>query len=135
MKPVKQITTDTCFPACLATLLDLPIGIVPNYAHKHWPHQIACTQRWLRKMDKSLLYVPVCGDWKKRGTFEHMNVPVPCIVGAKIKRSSDGHVMVGTVDKHGIKVTHDPAHYPYLPSEYSIDCLLFLIQAIPKKLS
>ncbi len=130
MIPVKQPTTETCFPACLATLLDLPIGIIPNYVHKHWPEQVASTQRWLSKMGKTLLYIPIKRGWQKRETWLSANVPMSCIVGVKIRGTSEGHVMVGRINKRNLRITHDPAHYPYVPSEYTVDCVLFLVDCI-----
>ncbi len=129
MKPVKQTTSNTCFPACLASLLEIPVGIVPNYVHKHWPDQIASTQRWLSKIGKTLLYLPLKKGWQQRETFLHTNIAMRCIVGVRVKGTLEGHVMIGRINKRKLCITHDPAHYPYVPSEYTVDCVLFLVNS------
>ncbi len=132
MKPVKQTTEDNCLPACLASLLGVPIQIIPNHSNKPYLKQVEATQRWLRKLGHSLLYVPINGNWRKRKTWRTMAVPAWCIVGILIKNTGNGHVMVGRVDRNGIKVVHDPSYWTYKPSEYTVDSLLFLIPAVAK---
>jgi len=115
MKPVHQTlfgspdsTPDevgNCYPACIATLLELPLADVPHvYALHPKDDDAACYAmlEWLqarRFTSMSFSWAP----WVHRYLLG-----APCIVTGKSPRGDFMHAVVGEVTAEGWKLLHDP---------------------------
>lgn len=53
-----------CFPACLASVLELPLADVPLFCDDDWLEQY---NEWLRPRNLVLLLVPYAPDWHPPG--------------------------------------------------------------------
>ncbi len=132
MKLIKQEHADDCLCACLASLLDLPLGVVPNYAKRDGPGQLAATQKWLRRIGWTLLEVALPRNKRKRLPLAKMSVPAYCIVGARPRRLGWGHAVIGELGPKGLRILHDPSPHPCDIKPDDVDSVLFLVPA-PKR--
>ncbi len=108
MRKTRQIAHDDCLAAALASLLDLPLGVVPIFTRsKDGAAQLRLTQRWLSKIGFTLIEIRLKG---KTAPWLPMAVATPCIVIVKSQSRQWEHATVGSIDKEGIRVIHDPAH-------------------------
>ncbi len=105
MKPVDQTrfgfdyTRDDCgdcFSACVASLLELPLGAVPIFMEK--PNWLLALNTWLKQRGFwAVTFELTEGGWSPEGY---------CILGGKSPRATgdEMHAVVG----FGRKVVHDP---------------------------
>ncbi len=129
MRLVRQVGNQDCMAACIASLLDLPLGVVPVFERaKNGEDQLRLSQKWLAKVGYSLLEIPL-----KRGStrsvWRAMAVPTPCILGVATGKAWD-HAIVGKIDSVGIHALHDPDR-DAPESKYKILSVMFLVPAIP----
>jgi hypothetical protein len=123
MRKVQQVGDEDCLAASLASLLDLPLGVVPVFRRSKDGHsQMRCTQRWLANLGYTLVEIRLTG---KRAPWRVMSVPVPCIVVVKSTATYD-HACVGTVSRAGISITHDPARTDMRLDKYETVAVMFL---------
>lgn len=104
MKPIFQEERDDCFPACVASLLELPRVLVPN-----WPggpvKQMEGAQKFLAPLGWTLVEIPII-----RNVLPFvMAIPAWCIAAVKVPGiRSYTHAVVGQVHKNTIMLIHDP---------------------------
>lgn len=121
MKPVFQEVFDEgrgdCYRCCIASLLDLPRQVVPNFRSQETDtgvHMATLAREWLRKhFNLSLVEIymhqlPECSDDFRLvggtcGTLLIATYDSPNIPNAQ-------HAVVGEIDEHGlnIRIVHDP---------------------------
>lgn len=116
MKPVDQTEfgdkNGNCFPACLATLLELPVEAVPNFCKGDPEDWYAHVQAWLRPMGYSAVDLRL---WVK-GSDWRPNPGQLCILSGKSPRGDFDHSVVGIFANPHFRVLHDPH-----PSRAGID--------------
>ncbi len=125
MRKVKQVTQSDCFAASLASLLDLPLGLVPVRGVGDAEKQLVFYQRWLSRIGWTLLEVPMQG---KRNKWLKMSISTPVIIGVD-GEGEYGHAITGRVDAEGVHALHDPGRNDL--GDYKIQSVLFLVPAIP----
>jgi hypothetical protein len=130
MRLIKQSTDSNCLSACLASMLDLPLGVVPQFTLADSKKQLAQAQRWLARIGYTLLEVPVRKNG--RGGWKGMAIETPCIVGVQ-SDNGYGHALLGTVGPLGVKIIFDPAKQPATYKKKEIESILVLVPAITKK--
>jgi hypothetical protein len=129
MTPVDQSVIDEnigdCYSACLASVLDLPLADVPNFAKQDYelgevgPGFRELVKLWLRKRGLRLIHVEFyhpdykCVDSETLGRAWVGHDPEPLILcGQSPRLRSDGrhrlHAVVGEAKGWGFKVIHDP---------------------------
>ncbi len=125
MRKVRQRTKSDCLSAAIASLLDLPLGVVPVRGVGDAGKQLAFFQRWLAKIGWTLLEVPMQG---KKNKWLSMTISTPVILGAE-GDGGHGHAVVGRVDSKGVHALFDPGSDGL--GEYKLESVLFLVPAIP----
>ncbi len=127
MRFVSQIGSDDCLAASIASLLDLPLAVVPTFPRaKTGEDQLRLTQKWLAKLGWSLLEIPI--KKSKRSPWFKMSIPTPVILGVE-STGTHSHAIVGKIDSTGIHALHDPDRKELI--EYKILSVSFLVPAIP----
>ncbi len=127
MRFTKQIGNDDCLAASIASLLDLPLAVVPVFPRaKDGDAQLRCCQKWLAKLGWTLLEIPIRS---KRNIWREMAIPTPCILGVKSVTGSHDHAVVGRIDKNGIHALHDPDRAELI--QYKLISVMLLVPAIP----
>lgn len=124
MIPVKQERSNDCLPACIASLLELPLGVVQNYAARAdgTISQLKCHQRWLRRIGWTLVEFRL--RWRGKGSRRRIHAPwlpmaVPCwcIVTARVGTGSNLHALVGRIQPspggERLELVHDPSPSPW----------------------
>ena len=111
MRPIRQRSETDCLCACIASLLEIPLALVPDYSSRPTgDDQTKATQRWLRKLGYTL--VEVEAQYKKRRLCLPMAlnaVPVYAIASLIVNEHEGwGHAVVVRVHKR-IQWVHDPA--------------------------
>src|SRR5580698_10316009 len=88
MKPVDQTLFrgegehGNCVPACVASILELPLDQVPHFAALHGPYFMGQMRQWFEDQGMGLCYLNGCTTWpaavhsiatglSPRGTFLH----------------------------------------------------------------
>lgn len=129
MRKVQQIAADDCLAAALASLLDLPLGVVPVFSKtKDGDGQLRCTQRWLERIGYTLVNIPIKG---RRSPWRVMEVATPCIVVVKSTTSHD-HAVLGSISRDGINIIHDPAQPDMVLDKYETVAVMLLVPALPR---
>jgi hypothetical protein len=113
MTPIKQTICDAddgnCFAACVASILDLPIGSVPNFAGEHGDDWEAAASEWLHRRGLSFLTIGFANYETFAGTY-FADVGSFCILSGPSTYVGRGHAVVGVVTEQGaIALKHDPA--------------------------
>lgn len=115
MKPVMQTLfggcdgppeqLGNCFPACLATVLEIPLEEVPHVHQIHYADQEAACDAVLAFLRKRGLCVVTFewGKWANR--FFHGTI---VLFGGKSPRGNYDHCIVGEITKDGWRMLHDP---------------------------
>lgn len=131
MKPVYQQNDNDCLPACIASLLELPLELVPNFYHLSADKQTAMTQKWLQKIGWTLLDIPL----DRSGAVPWRIMAAPCYGILSIEYRATGlHAVVCIVDGTDYEIVFDPAPDSLLGTDYSPRFLSFLVPAIkPEK--
>lgn len=116
MIPVDQtITGDkgNCFAACIASILELPIGSVPNFAEDMDSEQGMCgaAKTWLES--RGVAYFPMCFPNPTAIEQTHFGFSDYCIIGGYGPRKNDRgdfreHAVVGKTLPWGVEIVHDP---------------------------
>ena len=96
-----------CWAACLASLLELPLEIVPNFcamdhAEGDWWD---ATQAWL--VSRGMVGIEINVRDRPTGYLMPMP-PTYCIVSGKSPRGDYGHSVIGLVNGPNIEIAHDP---------------------------
>jgi hypothetical protein len=137
MIPVFQEHANDCLPAALASLLELPLGCVPNYSTRarDLHDQLAKHKRWLRGIGWTLVEVFLKKTKRGRVSAPWRDVPVPlwCIVIARVgeRKGTDGlHALVGKLEGSELDIVHDPSPRSWFnPDPIAV---AFLVPAIRK---
>lgn len=126
MIPVHQTTfgrpDGNCFAACLASVFEIPVAVVPNFCAGDNPDWMSDCNAWLRPMGFYLISVALPGDVEEgwfpegyhlmsgrspRGDFNHS------VVGFKGRMVHDPHPsgegIVGAPTEYDFFVSLDPA--------------------------
>jgi hypothetical protein len=137
MKPVFQTIVDkdkgNCFAACLASVLEIPLEIVPNFLELYGMTNMRKeADKWLNERYGLTLLAVETTD--HRSHFRPIIPNTICLASGKSKTFEGGyHVVVGKIDKHGLNfmMTHDPN-----PNQKGIDgkpiYLYFFVRSDPK---
>lgn len=113
MTPVDQIFFDEergdCLRACVASMLDLPIGDVPNFAELEY---FVGLEKWLTGRGLAFFQVRFVGQLDcARAWFGYSDFPV-LAWGFSPRQNPDGthkgHAVVAMADGYGLKTIHDP---------------------------
>ncbi|MBA3777439.1 MAG: hypothetical protein H0X11_13560 [Betaproteobacteria bacterium] len=107
MKPVNQRKADDCFAACLASLLELPLAIVPSYAKRDAAYQVVRMQEWLRRL--GLTYLEINLSQRPR-----TGSPMLGVLTVEVPACEHLHAVVAEYHDGRIKVVHDPANHSRL---------------------
>jgi len=119
MTPVKQTVfrfpNGDCFRACVATILDLPIEDVPNFADAA-ANPVRRGIEWLRERGYTCLRIDWEGEPYRKQQYirAYSEQTLYCIVGGESARSprEDGkklyHAVVGYANGWGFELVHDP---------------------------
>jgi len=100
--PVEEI--GNCYPACVATLLDLDLADVPH-VHQMHPEPTAALEESLRFLRKHG-YTELCFEWAP-----WLNQYAPgslAIFGGQSPRGDWSHAVVGEITATGWRMVHDP---------------------------
>ena len=121
MKPVFQEIIDEgtgdCFSACLASILELPIGEVPKFRRDHGREMMKAARKWCAEnFGLSIITIQMedLDDEELEGKDIRLIGAVektPCIAGGKSPNLENcSHAVVGELDRHGMNfdITHDP---------------------------
>ncbi len=112
MTPVHQTIRDAdtgnCFTASLASILDLPIDAVPNFAADHGDDWEAAAKAWLAS--RSLAFVTLGFAAYETFAATHFdNAGRYCVLSGPSTYPGRGHAVVGRVTPDGsIALAHDP---------------------------
>ena len=112
MKPVFQTIFDAnggnCLSAAIASILELPIDAVPNFARDHGDDWERATAAWLRSRRLRLLSIGFAA-WETFCLTHFDNPGEYCLVSGPSGYPDRGHAVVGRVTAEGgIEVAHDP---------------------------
>jgi hypothetical protein len=131
MKPTKQAKEDDCWSACLASLLEIPLELVPDFYHGNDnDEQVVATQKWLKKLGYTIIELPlVAGETPPWGP---MKIPAWCILTVKSPRYGY-HAVVGRVKDHKVQIAFDPRLEILDHGDETIVSIAFLVQAINDK--
>ncbi len=131
MRKVTQVSDNDCLSASIASLLDLPLAVVPVWhgRGRGGDGQRRQAQRWLAKLGWNLIEIPV-NPKAKIWPWCSVSIATPCILGVKSTKQY-GHAVVGTFKDGGCRVVFDPAPEHLRLDEYIITSVIFLIPAIP----
>lgn len=106
MRPVFQPSDTDCFRACLATLLEIPIELVPRTPKRARARgQLMRYQRWLGKMGYTYIEIPLGKDGKP--PWDVLEVPANGIL--TIEGRGMVHAVVAHVIDDEITISFDPA--------------------------
>jgi len=115
MVPVDQTIFEDghgdCLRACVASILELPIAILPNFAERGYYAGVA---EFLATLGLSLLEISWSGDGYAHEQYLSCLPVIHCIVGGWSPRGNDGsgkrkqHAVVGHVAGWQVIVDHDP---------------------------
>lgn len=129
MRRVQQQSHDDCLASCLASLLDLPLSVVPVFKRaKDGDHQLHLSQKWLSGLGYTLLDIPM-GRKSKRSKWKRMAVATPAILIVKSTKHFN-HAIIGTIDSGGINIIFDPSVNGDTSSDYEIVSVMFLVPGI-----
>lgn len=100
--PVEEI--GNCYPACLATLLELDLAEVPHVYQLHADPEAAndASVRWLQQRGYTELYF----EWAP--WLNHYAPGTLAIFGGKSPRGDWSHAVVGEITATGWRLVHDP---------------------------
>lgn len=88
--------TGNCFPACIASMLGLPLNEVPFFSTKNQKVQLGQASKWLRGFGIKLVHIPGSSQPPKNAYY---------MVQGKSPRFPDAYHMV--IGKNG-RIVHDP---------------------------
>lgn len=109
MNPQTQLTPNACLQACIATLLEIPIGKVPNFADapevegSPFPGFWLSLQTWLSQKGLFLLEMQLPPNMP----FMPLPHPVLCIFFGETKRGVK-HAIVGRIEGDQFIQVHNP---------------------------
>lgn len=113
MKAVDQNVFDAkrgnCFAACIASILEIGIDEIPNFAEEEDIQKAA--NEWLKTRGKQLL--SICFDSVDSLKKTYFNTNTYCLLcGRSPRKNEDGsyryHATVGYANGYGVKTIHDP---------------------------
>jgi hypothetical protein len=108
LQTICDADTGNCFAASLASVLDLPVGDVPNFAGDYGDDWERAADVWLAS--KGLRFVTI--GFASYETFANTyfgNHGAYCIVSGPSNYANRGHAMVGRVSESGgIEIVHNP---------------------------
>lgn len=104
--PQYQKKQDDCFAASLASLLELPLALVPSYAKRDAAYQVASMQAWLRKL--GLTYMEINLRARPR---PKTGSPMLGVLTVEVPGCDYLHAVVAEYHDGKIKVVHDPARH------------------------
>ena len=103
MKPVDQTVFEdgkgNCLAACVASILELPIEVVPNFAEHGFLDGV---RAWLKQLGFELVRVYPTGE-----ASIFANAPA-IVAGWSPRGGGKQHAVVGRSDSGGLEVLHDP---------------------------
>jgi hypothetical protein len=127
MTPVFQTTfgptEGNCWQACLASVLDLPLDAVPEFAagmgpgNADWWEQ---TQAWLATRGLCAIEFTL----RSQEPFVGGLPDVPCIITCKSPRGDYNHAVVGCARQHKVELVHDPVGGELPATEWIHACFL-----------
>ncbi len=126
MTPVKQVKLNDCLPACLASILEIPLSRIPNFPGTA-DRQLVGTQRWLKKRGLTIIEIPLGRAWRKRKPWCKVAVAGLCIISVKVLGTSSFHAVVGAIINDGLQVLHDPCQEPYSSDEIEPDSIMLIV--------
>jgi hypothetical protein len=128
--PIRQRYRNDCLPACLASLLEVPLPLVPNYARLAGPEQWRRTLDWLGRLGLTAIDVPIR---KGRSPTQSLR-PVFAIATVAIPSEKKWvHAIVVRVGRSDIEWVHDPAGNER-SAYWRMLSLTFLVPIDPKAL-
>ena len=101
-----------CWRACIASVLDMPAAMVPNFAHLHpdWDTMIAAAREWLAPRGWSIFRSYISAGWDLDDVlswFSGNNPHVPVILtGQSAADPKDNHAVVLLNGR----IAHDPSN-------------------------
>ncbi len=100
-----------CFAACVASILELPVGAVPNFCDAEGDWLMAANQ-WFSKYGLAILDVDLPEDGSLRGINALVH-GMPVIISGKSPRGDFDHAVVGEYrrlddGRHQLAYVHDP---------------------------
>ena len=69
MKPIDQTLFRSgtehgnCVPACIASILEMPLYRVPHFASAYGPYFIKQMREWFERQEMGLMYLNGCATW------------------------------------------------------------------------
>ena len=110
MKPVRQVSDNDCFCACIASLLEVPLPLVPVCADGTIDYQIRQTQKWLAVLGYTFIDIPVhCKKGKPAMPCTRSQAPVYAIATLAVPGRTNSHAVVVKINARRIAFIHDPA--------------------------
>ncbi len=127
MKPVIQRGSNDCLAASIASLLEIPLELVPVFpGAKTAESQLSCTNKWLSKLGYCLVEVKV--DRSGQLNFREQHIPIHCIVTMSVPGSNYDHAVVGKLHKDSLEVIFDPGHSGYRHPKSKVLAVAFLVK-------
>ncbi len=107
MQPVFQATNNECFRACFATLLGIPIGLVPKTPKRaRYRGQMLTYQRWLKRMGLTYIEIPL--DKNGKPPWSILATPAHGILTIENKNVSMTHAVVAYLIDDEVHISFDP---------------------------
>lgn len=97
-----QRRSDDCFAACIASLLELPLPLVPAYASRGAAYQVRAMQAWLRPMGLTYLEIHI----RERPLS---GAPLLGVLSVEVPQCDYLHAVVAEYHDGKTRVVHDPS--------------------------
>lgn len=122
MKKIFQNDTSeigNCFSACIASLIELPLHLIPHFRARHGKEMVIAARKWLQsEFNLYLVGVPahkaICPATPCIGVVPSQNYP------------GEYHAVVGTWDGKDFVTTHDP-NPNNTPNGFRAERLYFIV--------
>lgn len=99
-----------CYPACLASLLGLPLGAVPHFYAMHNELELAwaAVVDWLKGRGYSVLHWQWAGIREQLAAYRFLLGDSTVLVSGKSPRGDFQHAVLGRLTADGWELVHDP---------------------------
>lgn len=101
MKPVFQQGYADCFAASIATILDLPLPVVPAFADRTFTGQAKAMGAWLKRLGLTYLEIPLPSRSPSGATLLG-------VLTAEVPQCGTFHAVVASYRDGRVRVVHDP---------------------------
>lgn len=109
MRPVMQRGADDCMAACIASLLCIPLPLVPAYAPGDGEAQVMSATRWLKRLGYTLINLSVRNETIP---FSPIAGSVLAVATVDVPRCPRDHAIIVRLRRVKSGTRHDMIHDP-----------------------